>query len=43
MKFLFLGRYSNAGFAGFLQNPGDDRRAAISAMVEKSGGTFIDL
>ena len=43
MKFLFLGRYSNAGLAGFLQNPGDDRRAAISAMVEKSGGTFIDL
>lgn len=43
MKFLFLGRYSNAGLAGFLQNPGDDRRAAISAMVEKSGGTFIDM
>ena len=43
MKFLFLGSYSNVGLAGFLQNPGDDRRAAISAMVEKSGGTFIDL
>ena len=43
MKFLFLGKYSNAGLAGFLKNPADDRRAAISAMVEKSGGNFIDL
>ena len=43
MKFLFLGKYSNAGLAGFLKNPEDDRRAAISAMVEKSGGNFIDL
>ena len=43
MKFLFLGNYLNAGLAGFLKNPEDDRRAAISAMVEKSGGKFIDL
>ena len=43
MKFLFLGKYSNAGLAGFLKNPEDDRRAAISAMVEKSGGNLIDL
>ena len=43
MKFLFLGNYSNAGLSGFLKNPEDDRRAAISAMVEKSGGKFIDL
>ena len=43
MKFLFLGKYSIAGLAGFLKNPEDDRRAAISAMVEKSGGSFIDL
>ena len=43
MKFLFLGNYSNAGLAGFLKNPEDDRRAAISGMVEKSGGKFIDL
>ena len=42
MKFLFLGNYSNAGLAGFLKNPEDDRRAAISGMVEKSGGKFID-
>jgi uncharacterized protein with GYD domain len=35
MKFLFLGKYSSAGLAGFLKNPEDDRRAAISAMVEK--------
>ena len=32
MKFLFLGKYSNAGLAGFLKNPEDDRRAAISKM-----------
>ena len=32
-----------AGLSGFLKNPEDDRRAAISAMVEKSGGKFIDL
>jgi len=43
MKFLFLGKYSSAGLAGFLKNPEDNRRAAISAMVEKSGGAFIDL
>ena len=43
MKFLFLGNYSNAGLAGFLKNPEDDRRAAISGMVEKSGGKFISL
>ena len=40
---MFLGKYSNAGLAGFLKNPEDDRCAAISAMVEKSGGNFIDL
>ena len=43
MKFLFLGKYSNAGLAGFLQDPEDDRRTAISTMIEKSGGNFIDL
>lgn len=40
MKFLFLGKYLNAGLAGFLKNPEDDKRTAISAMVEKSGGNF---
>ncbi len=35
MKFLFLGKYSSAGLAGFLKNPEVDRRAASSAMVEK--------
>ena len=35
IKFLFLGKYSSAALAGFLKNPEDDRRAAISAMVEK--------
>ena len=38
MKFLFLGKYLNAGLAGFLKNPEDDKRTAISAMVEKSSG-----
>ena len=42
-NYLFLAAAAIAGLAGFLKNPEDDRRAAISAMVEKSGGNFIDL
>ena len=43
MKFMVLGKYSNQGLAGFIQNPNDDRRAAISSMMEKAGGKLIDL
>ena len=43
MQFMVLGKYSNEGLAGFIQNPNDDRRAAISSMMEKAGGKLIDL
>ena len=43
MQFMVLGKYSNQGLAGFIQNPNDDRRAAISSMMEKAGGKLIDL
>ena len=43
MLFMVLGKYSNHGLAGFIQNPNDDRRAAISSMMEKAGGKLIDL
>ena len=37
MQFMVLGRYSSQGLAGFIQNPSDDRKAAISSMMEKAG------
>ena len=43
MQFLVLGQYSRQGLAGFLQNPLDDRKAAISSMMEKAGGKLIEL
>ena len=43
MKFIVLGKYSNQGLAGFIQNPNDDRKAAISSMLEKAGAKLIDL
>ena len=42
-QFMVLGKYSNQGLGGFIQNPNDDRRAAISSMMEKAGGKLIDL
>lgn len=43
MKFIFLAKYSNAGLAGFMKNPDDDRHAAITGMVEKAGGKLLEL
>ena len=43
MQFMVLGRYSSQGLAGFIQNPNDDRKAAISSMMEKAGGKLIEL
>ena len=43
MKFIVLGRYSSQGLAGFIKNPNDDRKAAISAMMEKAGAKLIEL
>ena len=38
---MVLGKYSNQGLAGFVQNPNDDRKAAISAMMEKAGAKLV--
>ena len=38
MKFIFLGKYSNAGLGGFIKNPTQDRKSIISSMMEKAGG-----
>ena len=43
MQFMVLGKYSSQGLAGFIQNPNDDRKAAISSMMEKAGGKLIEL
>ena len=43
MKFIVLGKYSNQGLAGFIQNPNDDRKAAISSMMEKAGAKLVEL
>ena len=43
MQFMVLGRYSSQGLAGFIQNPNDDRKAAISSMMEKAGGKLVEL
>ena len=43
MQFMVLGKYSNQGLAGFIQNPNDDRRAAISSMMEKGWWKTLDL
>jgi uncharacterized protein with GYD domain len=43
MEFVVLGKYTAAGLSGFAQNPNDDRKAVISAMIEKAGGRMHDL
>ena len=43
MKFIVLGKYSCQGLAGFIQNPNDDRKAAISSMMEKAGAKLVEL
>ena len=40
---MVLGKYSNQGLAGFIQNPDDDRKAAISTMMEKAGVKLLEL
>ena len=37
MQFMVLGKYSNQGLAGFIQNPGQDRRAVAENLVNKMG------
>ena len=43
MKFIFLGKYSNAGRGGFIKNPTQDRKSIISSMMEKAGGKLNDI
>ena len=37
MEFVVLGKYTAAGLGGFAQNPNDDRKAVIGAMMGKPG------
>jgi|TARA_X000000950_G_scaffold36593_1_gene39106 uncharacterized protein with GYD domain len=43
MEFVVLGKYTAAGLGGFVQNPNDDRKAMIGAMMEKAGGKMHNL
>ena len=43
MKFIFLGKYSKAGFTGFVNTPSQDLKSIISSMLEKAGGTLDEL
>ena len=43
MKFIFLGKYSNSGLTGFINNPSQDRKSIISSMMEKAGGTLNEI
>ena len=43
MKFIVLANYSKQGTDGWLDNPDDDRRTMISAMMERIGGSLHDL
>jgi len=43
MEAIFLGKYSQKGYAGFVQSPNDDRKAAISSMLSNAGGSLIDI
>jgi uncharacterized protein with GYD domain len=41
MKLYALGTYSPKAYAGFAANPGDDRNAAVTSMVEGAGGKVL--
>ena len=43
MQFLILGSYSNEALGGFVDSPDDDRRAAVSSMMEKAGAKMHAL
>ena len=43
MKFIVLGTYNEKGLSGYLDNPNDDRHAAISSMMKKAGGKLANL
>ena len=39
-KYYIMGNYTAKGFQGFIQNPEQDRSAAVKALTEAVGGTF---
>ena len=43
MKFIVLGKYTKQGTDGWLDNPGEDRRAMLSGLSQKIGGKLLDL
>ncbi len=43
MEAIFLGKYSQKGYSGFVQSPNDDRKSAISSMLSNAGGNLIDI
>jgi len=43
MQFLVLGSYSNDALGGVVASPEDDRRAAVSAMMEKVGAKMLSM
>ena len=43
MEAIFLGKYSQKGYAGFVQSPDDDRKSAIQSLLSNAGGNLIDI
>ena len=41
--FIALGNYTSKSMAGFLQNPSQDRRAAVEAMAAKTGAKLLEF
>ena len=43
MKFIVLGKYTNKGTDGWLDNPDEDRHTMLSGLSQKIGGKLLDL
>lgn len=43
MKFIVLGKYTNQGTDGWLDNPDEDRRTMLAGLSQKIGGKLLDL
>ena len=43
MKFIVLAKYSKLGTDGWLENPDEDRKAMVSGLAQKIGGSLIDI
>ncbi|MBT4518135.1 MAG: GYD domain-containing protein, partial [Cryomorphaceae bacterium] len=40
-KFYVLGRYTDKGLAGFVNNPNTDRKAATTALCDAAGAKLV--